>query len=193
MGDWTTCDPNPCNDLTGACCADAAVCEIQTQANCGDVFLGVGTTCDPNPCEAIVGACCHDNGTCQITLEVDCGDFYQGNRTVCDPNPCAAADAADPSGDGSHALLLEAPYPVPTRGEVEIAWSLPRAGLARLTVWDVGGRLLATLFQGDVNAGPGRREFRLADGSGRILPSGVYWLRLATGGRSEALRIVHVN
>ena len=51
--------------------------------------------------------------------------------------------------------FLGTPYPTPTTGEVEIAWSLPQAGFASLTVWDAEGRQRATLFQGDVNAGPG--------------------------------------
>jgi len=175
MGDWTPCDPNPCGGLTGACCADAAICEIQTPANCGDVFLGIGTTCTPNPCEAIVGACCHTSGLCQITLEVDCGDIYMGNRTVCDPNPCTPTAAVDSMGDGSRALILETPYPTPTTGEVEIAWSLRQSGFASLTVWDAAGRRLTTLFEGEMNAGQGRRVFALEDGSGHILP------RVSTG------------
>jgi hypothetical protein len=193
MGDWTVCDPNPCSNLTGACCADAAVCELQTLAHCGDVFMGVGTTCDPvNPCEAIVGACCHNNGTCQITLQVDCGDMYMGNRTVCDPNPCPTAGIDVPIG-GSGALFLSEPYPTPTRGDVELAWSLPTAGFARLTVWDAGGRRLATLFEGEAHAGLSQRGFTLKDESGRGLPAGVYWVKLEAGKDQAVQKVVISN
>lgn len=192
MGDWSSCDPDPCVNLTGACCADAAVCELQTPAHCGDTFLGIGTLCDPNPCEAIVGACCHDTGFCQITLEVDCGDLYMGNRTACDPNPCPTS-GVDSANEGPGTLFLATPHPMPTSGEVEITWSLPSGGFARLTVWDAQGRERATLFQGDLNAGPGRRGFALRDETGRVLPSGVYWLRLESGRERAVRKVVITN
>jgi hypothetical protein len=192
MGDWTTCDPDPCSNLTGACCADAAICEIQTMAHCGDVFMGVGTTCNPNPCEAIVGACCHNNGTCQITLQVECGDTYMGNRTVCDPNPCVTADV-ESMGDGSRVLILNTPSPTPTTGEVEISWTLPDAGFVSLTIWDAAGRKLSTLYEGEVSAGPGRRVCALEDGSGRILPAGIYWLKLESGKDHATQNVVITN
>lgn len=191
MGDWTTCDPNPCSGLAGACCADEAVCEIQTPDDCGDLFLGIGTTCEPNPCEAIVGACCHDDGRCKITLEIDCGDTYMGNRTVCDPNPCAASDV-DPTTRAFGDLFLGVPYPTPTTGYVEVTWSVPRSGNARLTAWDAEGRKRVTLFQRDLSAGPGRGGFTLSDETGRILPSGVYWLKLEFG-RNEAVQKVVIT
>ena len=193
LGDWTSCDPNPCVDLAGACCADVAICEIQLPIDCGDVFLGIGTVCDPNPCEAIIGACCHDNGFCAITLEVDCGDTYMGNRTVCDPNPCGTNSGVDSLGERSGALFLGTPSPTPTRGEVEIVWSLPREGFVSLTVWDAAGRRRSTLFQGDFEAGPGRRSVTIVDATGRVLPSGVYWLKLESGNERAMQKVVISN
>ncbi len=193
MGDGTSCTPDPCAGLTGACCADVAICEIQTPANCGDVFLGIGTTCLPNPCEEIVGACCHNNGFCQITLQVDCGDTYMGNRTVCDPNPCIPVAGVDDLGNGERALYLGRPTPTPTRGMVELSWSLPLGGPVSITLWDATGRQRATLFQGNLNAGVGRRAFTLADGTGRNLPSGVYWVKLDSGNGQAVQKVVIAN
>jgi hypothetical protein len=48
MGAWTTCDPNPCPQPTGACCDDVGQCYITTQAFCiaaGDEWHGDWTTC----------------------------------------------------------------------------------------------------------------------------------------------------
>lgn len=192
-GDWTVCTPDPCANQTGACCADAAICDIQIPATCGDVFLGIGTVCNPNPCDAIVGACCHTNGFCQITLQIDCGDFYQGDRTVCEPNPCLTPAGVDPTSHGVGGLFLATPFPTPTTGQVEIAWSLPRTGVASLTVWDAEGRRRATLFHGELSAGPGRRAFTLGDEMGRTLPSGVYWLKLESGKDHAAQKVVIAN
>jgi hypothetical protein len=193
MGDGSTCSPSPCANLTGACCADAAICELQLPAHCGDVFLGVGTTCSPNPCEEIVGACCHNNGVCQITLQVDCGDSYQGNRTVCDPNPCIPSAGVGPARDRASALFLDTPHPMPNRGAMEVSWILPSAGPASLTVWDAEGRRRATLWAGQMPAGPGRRDIALADETGRTLASGVYWLKLESGGETAVQKVVIAN
>jgi hypothetical protein len=174
-------------------CADLAFCELKAAALCGDTFMGIGTTCTPNPCEAILGACCSDLGLCQLTLQADCGDIYKGNRTVCDPNPCTAITGVDPIGSASRTMFLGAPSPIPTRGKIEVAWSLPRAGFASLTVWDAAGRQCATLFQGELNAGSGRSSFTLGDGTGRVLPSGVYWLKLVSGKDHAVRKVVIAN
>ncbi|MFN8548726.1 MAG: choice-of-anchor L domain-containing protein [Candidatus Eisenbacteria bacterium] len=191
MGDWTGCDPNPCLSLTGACCADVAACEIKVFGTCGDTFLGVGTTCDPNPCEAIIGACCNDQGVCKITLQADCGDFYQGDRTVCDPNPCAGGgpSAVGPAGGHPAALALEVPVPTPTTGYVDLTWSSPASGAATLTLWDASGRLIRTLFEGQIGSTT-HRGFALVDGAGRELANGVYWLRLEQGHERATQKVV---
>ena len=126
-------------------------------------------------------------------FEVDCGDTYMGNRTVCDPNPCIPTADVDSGNSGSHALFLGTPYPSPTTGEVEVAWSLPAAGFARLTVWDATGRRMTTLFEGEVGAGSVRRAFKLADGAGRVFPSGVYWLKLESGDTQTVQKVLIAN
>lgn len=194
MGDFTSCDPNPCSGLTGACCADVGACEIKVLGLCNDTFLGVGTTCDPNPCFDIVGACCGDFGQCTITLEADCGDIYMGDRTSCDPNPCdSPTSGVDPMGDAGRTLVLGVPYPVPSRGQFEVTWSLPQGGSVSLTVWDAAGRLRATLFDGSRDAGPDHGRFTLQDSEGAALPSGVYWLKLSASGRVATQKVVLAN
>ena len=94
---------------------------------------------------------------------------------------------------GRTALFLGAPVPTPTTGEVEISWWLPRGGFTSLTVWDAAGRQRATLFEGELQAGPGRRSVTLADETGRILPSGVYWLKLASAKNHAVQKVVISN
>jgi spore coat protein A len=52
-GDGTSCSPNPCVDLFGACCASNGTCSEETQSSCeggGDVFQGDGSTCGTVDC-----------------------------------------------------------------------------------------------------------------------------------------------
>lgn len=112
---------------------------------------------------------------------------------MCDPNPCQTPGGIDLTSGGSRALFLSTPYPTPTTGEVEVAWSLPKTGFASLTVWDAGGRQRATVFQGEMSAGSGRRTVALGDGTGRVLPSGVYWLKLQLGKDHAVQKVVIAN
>ena len=80
-------------------------------------------------------------------------------------------------------LALAPPFPNPSRGRAEFAFSLPSGGRARLTVHDVMGRTVATLVDGIEEAGPHRARWDAG------APSGVYVARLEFAGRVETRRI----
>ena len=82
------------------------------------------------------------------------------------------------------ALVLMA-FPNPFRGSATVVFELPEAGGATLQVHDLSGRLVETLFEGDVVDGPMSCFF---DGGG--LPSGVYLILLRTEGSSTTHRLV---
>jgi hypothetical protein len=73
--------------------------------------------------------------------------------------------------------------PSPFRGSTRFEFTLPRRGFAEVGVFDVAGRLVATLFRGEAEAGPHGVSWngRLADG--QPAPAGVYRgvLRTAQG------------
>ncbi len=75
----------------------------------------------------------------------------------------------------SAALSLGTPTPHPVQGASRLTFSLDRPGSARLDVFDTLGRLVATVVDADLSAGP--HEATL-DASG--LASGLYVLRLTT-------------
>ena len=84
--------------------------------------------------------------------------------------PCRAADA----------LLSLSPDPrLPAPSPTHLA----RAGAAHLAVYDVQGRLVRTLHDGALPAGPNRFVFDGCDDAGGNLGSGVYfaWLRSGDG------------
>jgi hypothetical protein len=78
-------------------------------------------------------------------------------------------------------LSLERPVPVPSRGPVATAFSLPEAGIVRLSVLDVAGRHVRTLIAGESYLA-GRHDVRWdgRDDAGRFAPAGLYVLRLST-------------
>jgi hypothetical protein len=71
-----------------------------------------------------------------------------------------------------------------------IGYTLPGSGQVRLAVYDVTGRERAVLV--DAVQGDGRQA-AIWDGSdarGTALPAGVYFVRLAFGGRVETQKLV---
>jgi hypothetical protein len=84
-------------ETTGACCIGLCWCEVMTQEQCHDEYLGEfmggGTVCDPSPCFCPTGACCRQDGSCFETTAYLCDEWYhdvwQGPGTDCDPNPCS--------------------------------------------------------------------------------------------------------
>jgi hypothetical protein len=87
-------------------------------------------------------------------------------------------------------LLLEAPRPNPFGPTGEIGYTLPQSGRVRIAVYDVTGRERAVLV--DAVQAVGRRVVTW-DGRGvrgAHVPAGVYFVRLAFGGRAEARKII---
>jgi len=57
QGNGTTCSPNPCVVLTGACCANNGTCTDVTQSSCtgsGGSYRGDGTTCATSDCPVVL-------------------------------------------------------------------------------------------------------------------------------------------
>lgn len=99
-------------------------------------------------------------------------------------------------GTPGAALSLAAPGPDPFRPgarPLTVRWSLAAAGDARLSIYDVSGRLIATLHRGYAAAGAHVARW---DGRGpgrvRVAP-GVYVLRLSAGGTERHRNLVVVR
>lgn len=72
--------------------------------------------------------------------------------------------------------------PNPSRDATEVGFRLPAAARVRLSVHDVSGRLVRSLADGPFEAGLHRVAWDGRDASERPVPSGVYYLRMASGG-----------
>ena len=93
------------------------------------------------------------------------------------------------AGVPQRTALLPA-HPNPFNPQVTIPFSLGAAGPARLAIYDVSGRRVATLVDGTRPAGPQSAVWQGRDESGRSLGSGVYFVRLEAPGHSETQKLV---
>jgi hypothetical protein len=72
-------------------------------------------------------------------------------------------------------------YPNPFNPTTEITFALPKAGLVMLEVYDLTGRVVATLVNQDLPAGTHKVMWNARNGNGQSLASGVYLYRIASG------------
>jgi hypothetical protein len=116
----------------------------------------------------------------------------EGSTPVADVDAGSVSEAASTSGatvEGlpSEMTLLPA-YPNPSAGRVTLPFALPEAQPVRLAVYDVLGREVAVLVDGEVEAG--RHEAVLGAAA---LPSGVYVVQMTAGERTLTQRLTLVR
>ena len=78
-------------------------------------------------------------------------------------------------------------YPNPFNSSVAIEYSIPEVSQVKLDVYDICGRRVSALFDGEQAAGYYRAVWDGTDNRGTKLSSGVYLFRLSAGERQVAV------
>jgi flagellar hook assembly protein FlgD len=84
-------------------------------------------------------------------------------------------------------------HPNPSPGEITIEFSLVRAGLVRLAIYDLRGRLVRRVATQEMAAGPYRLRWDGKDDAGAPVASGVYFWRLSAPDVAKSERVVLVR
>jgi len=95
--------------------------------------------------------------------------------------------------DVTHGPAVTRLYPAtpnPFNPNTAIKFEVASAGNVKLDVFDVQGRRVAGLYEGDLAAGPHVMVWNGRGLSGDVLPSGVYIARLLAGGETASQRLV---
>lgn len=82
-------------------------------------------------------------------------------------------------------LSVDGPHPAARGSALDVRFALDRPGRASLAVFDVLGRRVATLAEGERPAGAGVARWATAG-----LPAGLYVVRLQAGGEAAVRRVV---
>ncbi len=96
-------------------------------------------------------------------------------------------------GNSPPAILSLAAAPNPFNPKTEIRFTLAHAGVARLTIHDVGGRLVRTLAARPFSAGVHEFSWDGRGEGGDPVASGVYLARVAAAGQTRGLRLVLIK
>ena len=89
--------------------------------------------------------------------------------------------------------FLLPPGPNPGGGDATIAFRLTRTAEATLSVYDLAGRRVATLRQGQFPAGAGQVAWSGRDAQGRLLPAGTYLVELRVGDWRTTRKLTRVR
>ncbi|MDH3196955.1 MAG: CHRD domain-containing protein [Candidatus Krumholzibacteria bacterium] len=100
---------------------------------------------------------------------------------------CTPSAAANPPAARTY---LEQNHPNPFNPTTTIRFHVSHTQRVTLRVYEISGALVATLFDGVVEAGPGEVAWDGRDRAGRAVPSGVYFYRLATANEVEVRKMV---
>jgi hypothetical protein len=174
--------------------------DVRTHALTVTVDGGGSVQADP------VRAAYQHGSTVTLNALPGAGYTFSGWRgdTTLTANPLVLAMYADRSvtaaftiptavgDDRTHPLALAAPRPSPMRGAAEIGFSLPREMAVRLSILDLQGRELAVLATGVLAAGPHSAAWDGGTDQGAA-PAGLYFARLAAGGRVLSQRLVRLQ
>ena len=90
----------------------------------------------------------------------------------------------------SSEVELEPARPNPASGAVAFAYSIPQAGRVSLSLFDVGGRRVASLIQGEQPAGRHVVPWDGREATGRAVAPGAYFLRLEAGSDVRSQKVV---
>ncbi len=123
-----------------------------------------------------------------IWMRMDLGALSVWTAPFADTSGVLSAEEAMPVPSG---FRLEQNYPNPFNPSTVISYSLSRRGYVTLKVYDVLGREVAVLVNGQQQAGKHSLEFnpaRTAAGGG--LASGIYYYRLDADGYSSSKKMI---
>jgi len=90
-------------------------------------------------------------------------------------------------------MFLAPPAPNPARGATTLRFGLPRPARVELALYDQQGRRVRSLLSGTQPAGERTITWDGRDESGRALPAGLYFVRLATEGRTFVSRLAVIR
>ncbi len=121
------------------------------------------------------------------------GGSFQGGETEDYPVTVVAPTLAVDDAGRPGALAFAAITPNPMRETAELRFTLAQAGDVALVLFDLAGRRVRSLAAGRFEAGSHEARWDGRDDAGAVAPSGFYFARLATEGRTLSRPLIRLH
>lgn len=160
-----------------------------------DAFQGVagrspgGGAADPGPTD--LSAAAQPLGAESIYQEFNFD--WDLNDVTLEFSACGAQVGVGDRGLVPTRAALFQSRPNPFRSGTVIAFDLPRPGRVRLRVFNLSGRLVTTLVDGNLEAGSYSLPWRGVDGAGSRVAPGIYFYRLDAPGFTATRKTLRVQ
>ena len=92
-----------------------------------------------------------------------------------------------------HEFALGAARPNPSSGAVNFSFTMATEGKVLIGVYDLAGRLVRTLINGNASAGPHELTWDASDDRGRRVGAGVYFYRMDAGAWRSQRKVVFLE
>ncbi len=126
--------------------------------------------------------------TAELDLHIYTGSRYDAYDIVTITIDLTGTGIADP--EIPLAFALRQNYPNPFRGGTALAFALPRPTEARLEVYNVAGRRVATVVNGSFPAGEHLVTWDGTDARGAKVPAGIYFYRFEANGFESTKKMI---
>ncbi len=125
-----------------------------------------------------------DDAVCYVSVDI----LANRNTTV-----TVAVDNTSAADEAPAATHLLGAHPNPFNPRTEVAFTLDREAACRLVVFDLHGREVAVLHQGNLAEGRHTYTWSGTDSLGQPMPSGVYFAALRAGDYNETKKLTLVR
>lgn len=115
--------------------------------------------------------------------------LVQSTWDYCSQSPVSVPGLPAPDAGGAFAVLRPS-FPVPFSSRTSIHFDLRRAGRVEVAIYDISGRRVTTLLDGELSAGPQSLAWNGRDERGARLRSGVYLAVITMGAERLTGRLV---
>ena len=109
------------------------------------------------------------------------------------PGTADAADVPESSFRPAAGFFLSPARPNPSALSTALTFSLEAEGTARVSIYDIEGRVVRRLLNRRCPAGPTTVTWNGTDGQGRPAAAGVYFVRLDAGERQMVRRLIRLE
>lgn len=131
----------------------------------------------------------HADGTGQVQLTQPPGLSLFANWGELRVNTREWIVQSETPADAARSPQLDPVYPNPFRAGVSLRFAVPASGRVRLAIYNVTGRLEATVLDQELPAGSRSVSWDGLDRMGRPVPSGAYFARLESGGKTHVQKL----